>query len=111
MTEKIKLTTFEEYKRRALGDLRVRQALAQPDDDPFLEVAYRLISLRKDRGWTQAELARKMRVSQQAVGRLESLNYRGHSLQSLHRVAEACGCHLRISFEPRALRRATRAAR
>lgn len=100
MKARIKLTTFEEYKKRALKDPAFRKAMEEPDDDPFLEVAYRLISLRKEKGWTQAELARRIGLPQQAVARLESLSYKGHSLQSLWKIAKACGKKLQISFMP-----------
>ena len=96
--KKTKLTTFDDYKKRALKDPDFRQALEEPDDDPFLEVAYRLIALRRELGLTQAQLAKRIRVSQQALARLESLSYKGHSLRSLARIARACGKKLRIDF-------------
>ena len=96
--KKTKLTTFDDYQRRALKDPAFRKAMNEPDDDPFLEVAYRLIALRRGLGLTQAQLAKKIRVSQQALARLESLNYKGHSLQSLNKIAQACGKKLRIDF-------------
>ena len=69
------LTTFDDYKKQTLKNPDFRQALEKPDDDPFLEV-----------------------VSQQALARLESLSYKGHSLRSLARIARACGKKLRIDF-------------
>lgn len=96
--KKMRLTTFEEYHKRALKDPGYRKALEEPDEDPFLEVAYRLIMLREELGLTQAHLAKKIGISQQALARLESLNYKGHSLQSLYKIAQACGRKLRINF-------------
>ncbi len=96
--KKTKLTSFEDYKKRALKDPALRRALEEPDDDPFLEVAYRLITLRRGLGLTQALLAKKIGLSQQALARLESLRYRGHSLQSLNKIARACGKKLQINF-------------
>lgn len=96
--KKTKLTTFDEYKKRALKDPAFRKTLGEPDDDPFLEVAYRLIALRRELGLTQAQLAKKINVSQQALARLESLSYKGHSLQSLNKIAQACGKKLQINF-------------
>lgn len=95
---KIKLTTHADYKKRALKSPALRKALAEADDDPFLEVAYRLIALRDELGLTQAQLAKKIGISQQALARLESLRYKGHSLRSLHKIAQACGKLLQISF-------------
>lgn len=97
---KTRLTTFESYKKRALKDAALRKALAQADDDPFLEVAYRLITLRQEKGWTQAELAKRIGLPQQAVARLESLNYKGHTLRSLWKIAKASGKKLQITFVP-----------
>ena len=96
--KKTKLTTFDDYKKRALKDPGLRKALEEPDDDPFLEVAYRLIALRQELGLTQSQLADKIGISQQALARLESLNYKGHSLQSLNKIARACGKKLQINF-------------
>ena len=104
----VKLTTHTEYKKRALKSPALRKALAEPDDDPFLDVAYRLITLRDELGLTQAQLAKKIGISQQALARLESPHYKGHSLQSLNRIAQACGKLLQIRFvSPYAPARAT----
>src|SRR5579864_5059006 len=100
MKAKTRLTTFQTYKKRALKDAAFRKAIEKSDDDPFLEVAYRLITLRKEKGWTQAELAKRIGLPQQAVARLESLNYKGHTLQSLLKIAKASGKKLKISFVP-----------
>ena len=96
--KKMKLTTYEDYMRRALKSPSFRKALAEPDEDPFLEVAYRLIALREKLGLTQAQLADKIGISQQGLARLESMNYKGHTLQSLNKIARACGKKLRINF-------------
>src|SRR5471030_2077601 len=89
---------YERYFKRALKEPAFRKALSEADDDPFLEAAYRLITLREELGLTQTQLAKKIGISQQALARLESPNYKGHSLQSLHRIARACGMKLSIGF-------------
>lgn len=91
-------TAFEDYKARALRDPGVRKALAEADDDPFLEAAYRLIVLRRELGLTQTQMAKRVRISQQSLARLESMRYKGHSLRSLDKVARAFGKRLRIEF-------------
>jgi len=96
--KKMKLTTFDEWMKRSLKSPSFRKALEEPDDDPFLEIAYRLIMLRRKMGLTQAELAKKVGISQQGLARLESLSYKGHSLQSLHKIAHGLGKKLRIQF-------------
>jgi DNA-binding XRE family transcriptional regulator len=97
---KTRLTSFEEFKKAALKEPGLRRALAEPDEDPFLEVAFRLVSLRRELGLTQAQLARRIGIPQQTLARLESLRYKGHSLKSLYKVAQACGRRLRIEFVP-----------
>lgn len=90
---------YERYFKRALKDPAFRKALAEADDDPFLEAAYRLITLREELGLTQSQLAKKAGMSQQAMARLESPNYKGHSLRSLHKIGRACGRKLSLSFD------------
>jgi DNA-binding XRE family transcriptional regulator len=96
--KKMKLTTHEDYMRRALKSPSFRKALEEPDDDPFLEIAYRLIMIRRKLGLTQAQLAKKIGITQQGLARLESLSYKGHTLQSLNKIAQACGKKLHIQF-------------
>lgn len=96
--KKMKLVTHEEYMRHALKSPSFRKALAEPDEDPFLEVAYRLIMLRRKLGLTQAQLAKKIGITQQGLARLESLNYKGHTLQSLNKIAQGLGKKLQIQF-------------
>lgn len=96
--KKMKLTTYEEWEKRSLKSASFRKAMEEPDDDPFLEVAYRLITLRERLGLTQAQLAKKVGISQQGLARLESLNYKGHTLQSLNKIAQGLGKKLQIQF-------------
>ena len=96
--KKTKLPTFSEHKRRSLRDSSFRKVFSEPDDDIFIETAYQLIKLRKRARLTQAQLAQKLRISQQAVARLESLSYKGHSLSTLQRIADALHKRLRLQF-------------
>jgi len=89
---------FEDWKRRALRDRAFRKAYETPDEDPVLEIAHRLHRLRRENGLTQAQLARKMGTSQQAVARLERLDYRGYTLTTLRKAARALNKKIRIDF-------------
>lgn len=89
---------FAEWKRRALRDPAFRKAYEEPDDDPFLEIAHRLTALRLKRGLTQTQLARKVGTSQQAIARLERLDYRGYTLATLQKLAGALDRKLRVEF-------------
>lgn len=95
---KRKLVDFRQWRAKALKDPAVRKAHEEPDDDPAIEIALQLIRLRKRHGWTQAQLARRLHTSQQAVARLESLDYAGYSLKMLTRIAEAFNKRVRIQF-------------
>ncbi len=95
---KSKLVTFEDHKRRSLRDPRFRKAFEEPDEDIFIETAYQLIRLRKKAGLTQRQLASRLRISQQAIARLESLSYKGHSLSTLQKIADAFHKRLRLQF-------------
>ena len=96
--KKIKLPAFSEHKKRSLKDPSFKKAFSEPDDDIFIETAYQLIQLRKRAHLTQAQLAQKLSISQQAVARLESLSYKGHSLSTLQRIANALHKRLRLQF-------------
>jgi transcriptional regulator with XRE-family HTH domain len=63
------------------------------------DVALQLAALRERAGLSQVELARKLRTTQQQISRLESLNYEGHSLSMLRRVARVLNAHVRVIFE------------
>lgn len=95
---KRKLADYRKWRKKALKDPEVRKAYEEADDDPFVEVATQLIRLRERNHLTQAQLARKLRTSQQAVARLESLRYRGYSLQILNKIAQTFNKKLHVQF-------------
>ena len=63
------------------------------------DVALQLASLREQAGLSQAELARKLKIIQQQISRLESPDYEGHSLSMLRRVARALRARVRVVLE------------
>ena len=69
-------------------------------EDEFAALA-ELLKARKDAGLTQADVAKRMGVSQPVLARIESsLGSRNHapSLSTLRRYAQACGKRLVISM-------------
>ena len=92
-----KLVDYREWRTKALRDPAVRKALEE-EDDAAINIALQLIRLRERHGWTQSQLARKLRTSQQAVARLESLNYAGYTLKVLEKIAGAFKKRLRVEF-------------
>ena len=95
---KRKLVDYRKWRKKALKDPQIRKAYEKADDDLFVEVATQLIRLREKNHLTQAQLASKLRTSQQAIARLESPAYRGYSLQTLHKIAQAFDKKLHVGF-------------
>src|ERR1041385_6413706 len=63
------------------------------------DVALQIAALREQAGLSQAELARKLKTTQQQISRLESPGYEGHSLSMLRRVAKALHARVRVVLE------------
>jgi len=95
---KQKLVDYRQWRTKALKDPAVKKALQEADDDPAVAIALQLIQLRQTHCWTQVQLAQKLRTSQQAIARLESLNYAGYSLKILERIAATFNKKLKIQF-------------
>ncbi len=57
-------------------------------------------ALRKARGWSQAELARRAGTRQPVIARIENGRVIP-TLPLLRRIATALGCDLEIRFRPR----------
>ena len=77
--------------------------------DPAYQTAYNdmsgefalasaLIRARNNAGITQKELAERMDARQSLIARLES-GAQNTTIKTLHRIAEATGTQLKISFE------------
>lgn len=66
---------------------------------PEREITKALIHARKEAGLTQAELSKKIGISQADISRLEN-GTRNPSLAMLERIAEALDTTLRIEFVP-----------
>lgn len=62
-------------------------------------------TLRQERGWSYAELARRMGVSRSYVQRLAQGN-ENSTIVSLCKLAAALDCEVEISFKPKAAAKA-----
>jgi ribosome-binding protein aMBF1 (putative translation factor) len=60
------------------------------------EIARELARIRRAEGVSQAEIARRLKTSQQAISRMEHPDYEGHTLRTLVRYAESLGRELRF---------------
>jgi transcriptional regulator with XRE-family HTH domain len=64
------------------------------------EVAGQIRQLREKRHLTQVEFAKRCRMKQSAVSRIEQAEYSGWTYKTLSRIAEKLNARLRISYEP-----------
>ncbi|MCY3605865.1 MAG: helix-turn-helix transcriptional regulator [Gammaproteobacteria bacterium] len=90
------MTGIAELHERWSRDADYREAYKRLG--PEFEVARALIEARTRAGFTQAELAERMKTTQSAVARMESGRV-PPSTRTLEKVAQATGTRLRIRFE------------
>ena len=65
-----------------------------------LQIGFRIAKLRQMRHLSQAELAKKVKTSQQTISRLEDLNNAQINIKTLTRLAAALKARLTIDFIP-----------
>ena len=68
-----------------------------------LLIAEQIFELRSEAGLTQAALAKKIGSTASAISRYENGDYDRYEIQTLRKIAEACGGRLIIRFESRDL--------
>ena len=78
---------------------RPRFAAAFQKELSRIRLADQIAELREKRGWTQADLARKVGTTQSGIARLENPDYRNYSLKTLEKVAQALGARLVVGLE------------
>jgi len=61
-------------------------------------VAHLIYDVRTQAGFSQTELAHRIDTTQSVISRLESGDYKGHSLSMLSRIARATGREVKIEF-------------
>jgi DNA-binding XRE family transcriptional regulator len=89
-------STLKDLLRKKLRNPEFRRAYAE--EDLPARVAVRIAALREERGMTQRALARKLRVSQQALSLLENPASSNYTLRTLQRVAAALKKDLVVEF-------------
>lgn len=90
-------TNFDRYLAAQLKDAGFAERFEKAGK--AWDVALQIAALREQAGFSQKDLAHKLKTSQQQISRLESPSYKGHSLRMLRRVAEAMGATVHIVFE------------
>lgn len=91
-------TNFDRYLERKLKDPDFRRRYAEAER--AWDVALQLSALRKARGLTQKQVADLLGTRQQAIARLESPSYAGHSLSMIRRYAQALGATVDVTVVP-----------
>jgi len=94
--QKQRAARFEDYLKEKLRDPKFRREYEKEKKAVFL--AHEIIQLRRKLRLTQAQLAKRMGTSQQAVSRLESGEYEGFTLGTLQKLAQATRTELEIHF-------------
>jgi transcriptional regulator with XRE-family HTH domain len=64
------------------------------------EISMMLYALRKAAGLTQAALAKRVGTTTSVISRIEDIEYRGHSMAILRRIARALGVQVVVRFMP-----------
>ncbi|WP_263081158.1 helix-turn-helix domain-containing protein [Endozoicomonas sp. Mp262] len=92
--------SFSNFKKKALADPKVREEYEQ--QELAYELRKKLISLRKEAGLTQEELADILNTQKSNISRLENVNSKmSPKLSTIEDYAKAIGYKVKISFEPR----------
>ncbi len=63
-----------------------------------LNLATKIVKLREKKGLSQQQLAKLMGTSQQAISRIENGEYKGFTLKTLEKIAEATGARVKVEF-------------
>ena len=86
------------YDRFVKGDKAREAEYAQYEID--LEVSQKIYDLRKKAKLTQKQLAEKVGTTPSVISRLESADYKGHSLSMLNRIAFALDKRVEVRLVP-----------
>jgi len=101
-------TNFDLYLEEQLKDPVFAERFERAGE--AWDVALQIAALREKAGFSQKDLARKLKTSQQQISRLESPSYEGHSLSMLRRVAKDLSAKVRVVFEAEPQTHASRLA-
>ena len=96
MRKKISLENFDGWLKRELKKPGFRKAYEE--ERIKVSLAQKIAGLRQENRLTQAELAKKLHVSQQYVSRLETGLEKNLTIDTLVRIAATLGHDVRISF-------------
>jgi len=92
---KRKLTNFEKHFRKEMKNEKFRKAYEQ--EWRKLNIAYGILKLREKHGYTQKELAKKLKTTQSVVARIESGD-QNLTIDYLNKIADIFHKNLKIDF-------------
>jgi predicted XRE-type DNA-binding protein len=90
---------YQEYWDKQMADPEFRKIYEE--EAAKKELWLQLVEARQAAGFTQAELAKRLGVSQAQVARLEKRGYEDYTLNSLRRYVEALGTDFRLEVKVR----------
>jgi predicted transcriptional regulator len=90
------MTKLNDVLKEKMRDPEFREAFEEFEQE--FQIAEQLTALRKEKGYTQKELAKKAHTSQSAIARFESGQHKNLTLAFLHRVSRALGLTPEIRF-------------
>ncbi|EMS77387.1 helix-turn-helix domain-containing protein [Desulfotignum phosphitoxidans] len=89
---------FEHFKKEALKDPETRAEYERLA--PVWDLRKKMITLRLEKGMTQAEVAKKMGTNKSSISRLESGETVSFpTLATLSKYAKALDCRIKVDFE------------
>jgi len=91
-----KRLNLKDFKEEALKNARVREEYESLR--PEFELLMEFINARKTVKLSQEDLAKKLKVQQPSIARLENGGYSTTSVAKLAKIAKALGCELKISL-------------
>ncbi len=93
--KKIVYLSFERYLAQQMKNKAFRKAYKE--ESQRLEIAYRILQLRKQQKLSQKELAKKLHTTQSVVARMET-GRQNFTTDTLQKVASAFKRDLKIEF-------------
>lgn len=93
--KKIVYPSFERYLAQQMKNRTFRRAYEE--EDQRLEIAYKILQLRKQQKFSQKELARKLDTTQSVVARIEA-GKQNLTTDTLQKVASVFKRDLKIEF-------------
>lgn len=89
------MKSYKDLKKQLLKDKDIKKTYKELG--PEFELVQLIIEKRNQKGFTQAQLAKKVGTQQSAISRLEQGSY-NPSLAFLHKVATALDTELQVSL-------------